>query len=449
MTDTTRSGVLPSFTSLLQSAVRFPLALVCAFAAAGIRIADTHGFRPDGFTVAEWSDFSGRAFLVLVSGYFLFITVHLLMRFGHRLASYALAVSGCCLLVYIQWWGLQGIELVLPGLLLLAMVAPFLPRRVESETIWNFNHHSWLGGAFGILTGVLVGVVISILLQAVEYLFQVKIPYQIYANVWTAAMCVVAGWIALGFFPASQDAIERIHPSRGVIMVATYILVPFVIVYTALVYAYAIKILVAWELPQGRIVYTTGLYTAAGIVTFLVAYPLRQSGRVWVRWFCRGFFPALLVPAILMVMAIMVRLNANGVTEARYITVLLAAWAIVVALLYAMRPNLNIRWLPAALAIPLLLGSFGPWGATSISVRSQLPRLEAKMTKLGVLENGKVQQAPHPLEFNDLYALQEDIRYLLRRGQKDRIKVWFSDTDIAFTPNDVHLMTKSLGLHKR
>lgn len=448
MSDAPKAGILPSFTSLPQTALRFPLALACAVAVAAIRIAATHGFRPDGFTEIEWEIFAWRAQSLLIGAYFLFITVHLLLHFRRRLAGVILAALGCGLLIYIQWWGQHGAGLAVPGLLLLAMAAPFLPRQVENETIWNFNHHSWLGGGFSLLVGILTGVVISILLQAVEYLFQADIPYQAYNDVWAVSLCAVAGWFALGFFPVSQAAIERIYPGRGVIIVATYILVPFVIVYTALVYAYAVKILIAWELPKGRIVYTMGLYTAAGIITFLIAYPIRQSGKRWVRWFCRGFFPVLLLPAILMALAVAIRLNANGVTETRYATALLAGWSILVALLYTLRPALNIRWLPVALAIPLLLVSFGPWGATSFSVRSQMPRLEARLTQLGVLANGKVQKAPQPIEYGDLYALQDDLRYLLQRGQRESIKAWFRDTDIAFTPDDIHLMMRSLGLQK-
>ena len=170
-------------------------------------------------------------------------------------------------------------------------------------------------------------------------------------------------------------------------------LVPLLLVYTAILYAYALKIGLAGTLPKGTLGSMVVGYLLTGAATLLLAYPIRESGGLLVRLFWRYWVWLALMPVLLLFLAAYTCIAAYGLTEPRYIVVLIGNWALLLAILRIWRPDrFDLRLIPGTLAALLLAASFGPWGAIGASVISQKAELAAILRAKGLLADGKIRQ---------------------------------------------------------
>jgi Domain of unknown function (DUF4153) len=97
----------------------------------------------------------------------------------------------------------------------------------------------------------------------------------------------------------------------------------------------------------------------------------------------------MIVPTVLLVLAVWQRISEYGVTPERYCLVLFALWLMaMVAYLGSARGRMDLRVIPASLAVGLVLSSFGPWGAAAISMHSQLAELQNVLNGENLLSNG-------------------------------------------------------------
>jgi len=92
--------------------------------------------------------------------------------------------------------------------------------------------------------------------------------------------------------------------------------------------------------------------------------------------FLRGWGWLTIVPILLLIWVAWERIAAFGVTPDRYGLLLIALWSTGAAIYWiARREHADMRWLLGSLALLLLIGSLGPWGAKETSAASQAARL--------------------------------------------------------------------------
>ena len=106
---------------------------------------------------------------------------------------------------------------------------------------------------------------------------------------------------------------------------------PLLLVYTAILYAYAAKIALAWELPKGTLGAMVVGYLFAGAATLLLGYPSRETGGPLVRLFWRYWVWLAALPVALLFIAVWRRIADYGLTEQRYLMVLIGVWALILA----------------------------------------------------------------------------------------------------------------------
>jgi Domain of unknown function (DUF4153) len=84
----------------------------------------------------------------------------------------------------------------------------------------------------------------------------------------------------------------------------------------------------------------------------LLAYPIRDNGGLLVRLLWRIGSGFALMPVLLLFLAAYARISAYGLTEQRYLIVLIGVWAFVLAFLRIWRPErFDLRLVPGVLAI--------------------------------------------------------------------------------------------------
>jgi hypothetical protein len=378
---------LPSMVSLAEQSrdvlQRFPWTmLVATIAAASAVVATTRS------ADKEW----GRIAMVAALGLALTVALTLLAeeRRWARAKTSALNLAGIGLLVlfYFVWPGPERKHEAIRYFQLSAglhLLVAFLPFAGQSETgaFWQYNRRLFLGFLRANVFSQVLFFGLAIALGALDKLFGVHVPGELYGRMALIIGLVVNTAIFLGAVPAGlPELAEDTEYPRVLKLFSQYILTPLVFVYLLILITYLVKIVVQGEWPSGWIGWLVTSVGIAGLLGFLLIHPLRDDpAEPWIRTYSRALFLGLIPAAVMLLVAFWKRIIPYGLTEPRLLGIMLGLWLLVMAVWYTVRPRAGIRLIPVTLAILLLATVYGPLSVTALSVASQGSRLKALITE--------------------------------------------------------------------
>lgn len=322
------------------------------------------------------------------------------------------------------------------GLIPVLMIAAYLRGGVKQGAIWLFNLRFGLAVLLAFIVALVFAAGLSSIVEALNFLFDAGINNNLHEHIWGTAATLIGPLYGLSLMPRRLD--EEIAISgennalleRGVSVLVNYVLVPIVIVYALILHAYAVKIVLDGQLPRGQVATMVSIFALGGTGAWLVAWPWREAGMRLLRLFIRGWFFLTVVPAVLLGIAIWRRVSDYGVTPDRYGIALVAIWvAFITAYLAFRRNRADMRAILGGIAILLLVGSIGPFGANGVTITSQIDRLAQLLEANGLLKDGKAVSPPGLVQsdvgtkgFSMLYAIQS-------AGGLQRLETWFHGND--------------------
>ncbi|MCV9388379.1 DUF4153 domain-containing protein [Reichenbachiella ulvae] len=275
---------------------------------------------------------------------------------------------------------------------LLVAIIPYIKGH-HLNGFWNYNKLLFLRILTSLLYSGFLYVGLCLAILSLDLLFDVEIEGKIYFELYIWVQGVFNTWFFVAGIPKDlkpQDAIYE-YP-RGLKIFTQYILMPLLILYLIILYAYGLKIVGLWDWPRGIVAYLITCVSVLGILCLLLMYPYSQSdkGNEWMQRFSKFYYYALIPLIALLFLAIHIRIADYGLTINRYLLVLMGIWLSIVSI-YFMIGRSNIKFIPISLAAILLLCSFGPWGVFSWSERSQVNRLKYYWETYGVLKDEQIQ----------------------------------------------------------
>jgi hypothetical protein len=312
-------------------------------------------------------------------------------------------------IIWIQWL------LLLAALHCFAAVcAHFSPS--ESLGFWQFNRRLFVGFCLATLYTVVLTAGLELALLSADKLFQLKLGDE-YGDLFLLMVGLFQPTFFLAGVPRDFAAldVETDYP-RGLKAFTQFALAPLVAVYTAILYAYALKIVVIRSWPHGWVALPVLLLSGIGIFAFLLLAPLRSRPEEnWARWFTTNFPRALAPLAVLLLISVQIRAREYGITEARYIGIVAALWIFAWAMVFILRRNAGIRWIPSSLAIIAVLCALRPWNAGEISKMSHLKRLKSMLQTHGIWKDGHAQAPSQTVELSkaEETSLRSTINYLV------------------------------------
>lgn len=415
--------------AIKDTVLRFPLPLFSALGASIIAMLLLHE--------VNWSDreFIVRCLATLIFAVFSLASLKLFVESKRwSMIQHMLAAVIIIMVIILYVWGIivessPSTYIFLSLAILLSLLfAPYIKRPGNSASVWYFNYQSGVAVFFAGIAAVILGSGLSLILLSIGYLFEVDISDKAYGDVWIISWGVLFSVYILSSIGKEFDYEDKVCDfPKGVSFITNYILVPLMFVYMFILYAYFLKIIVQWELPRGNLGWMITTFGSIGIITKLLAYPIRNAGTRLLMIFDRYYYYALIVPVLLLVMAISVRITEYGITEPRYGVVLLGVWFLSVILLtFVKKDNFQIKHVPMILAALAMFASFGPLSAVSVSVNSQLSRFEALLAENKLLHNGQAIKSDKSLAFEDLKTLSSIADYLSKgEFRQERIKPLF------------------------
>lgn len=301
----------------------------------------------------------------------------------------------------------------------LALLTLGLPaRRRGTPDLWDSAWPILLSGFMATLTAMLVVGGVNLALVSIEKLFGVRVDEDLYFDMFFAGFFLLGPVTAMAWLPHPFGArTEQPGWLRGTVQ---RVLTPLCLLYAFILAAYLIKIAIAVSWPDGWVAMPTLIFGALGLAAYLIARPAVDRGEQrWARRFCR-IFPWVLLPlAIVLILAMRVRITEYGFTEWRVIGLSLGLWFTAYALAYSLKPTLSSWWIAASLSILALGLSVGPLSAPSLSRTSQQARLNQQLADTGVREG-----LPVTLEGDQAKQVRSGIQYLLRTHGPHGLPDW-------------------------
>ncbi len=308
----------------------------------------------------------------------------------------------------------------------------------EDNGFWQFNKRLFVRSVISSFYTVVLFAGISLAVAAVDKLLGVEVDEKVYQYLWIFAWSVFWPLHLMGGTPRDPKELEedRVYP-KGLKLFTQYILIPLATVYFLILYAYMAKILFTQQWPQGWVSWLTSSASVLGLVTFLLLYPVQDlAENRWIKLYARGFCMAAIPLLIMLFTAVYKRAEQYGLTEHRCFLIVLAAWLLGIFLYFIFSRKPKIRLVPVSLVIVAIFVSFGPWGVYSVSLSSQLARLEGMLLKDGLLVNGKAVKFERELGWEERKQLSGCLDYVVRsRGVAPLKKYFTQDLDALSEKN--------------
>lgn len=325
--------------------------------------------------------------------------------------------------------------------------------------VWRYDARLLTRIVTVVAYGVALFAALAGAVAAVTELFDLRTPDEVFGDLAGAVFFALVPWIVVGGIPELiAPAPEGDAPPRPVRLLGRYLYAPVLAVYLAILLAYGAKVLVTGEAPKNLlspIILLAGLF---GFVGSVLLEPLRRDPEhPGVERLIRWFPVPMLALLPFGLWAVWVRLDQYGWTEFRYyrfaLLVALTALAVLGVARLVRRGEPVMTLVPIVLGLTLLLASFGPWGASEVSRRSQQERLRSGLEEAGLFARGQVTRRLDPdpsavdtvrLPAETYDRISGSLRYLYDEHGPGAVEELFA-TDVAGYESG-HALFAALGL---
>lgn len=266
------------------------------------------------------------------------------------------------------------------------VVLPF--RKCHDDlALWAFVQKLAGWGCWSLLVAAIIFGGISLLLLSFDMLFGIEIAGNCYLYCLAGAFVLIAPLVFLRQLQTSGNLYQPSQTAAGrfSLSVVHYVLMPIIGAYLLTLYAYAVRIIIAWQLPVGWVSSLVSFSVAGMLVLTFMLYPVQLSGkaitidRIVYRWLPAAILPLL----ILMSVGIGRRIADYGITNARIYLVVFNAWCYVMCITMLVTRTRRIAWIGTGFAVIGLVTSVGPWSLGNIVRRTMVTSVEASMRNSG------------------------------------------------------------------
>lgn len=338
------------------------------------------------------------------------------------------------------------------GLIFLVIYLPY-HKDNDLTAFWQYTKTLFLRLMTTYLFTMILYFGLSLALLAIDSLFGVKIDGDLYLYLFI----VLTGFFAPVFFTGglkkdySVFSTELVYP-KALKFLVLYILLPIVVLYMLILYVYATKIIILWQFPSGWVSNLVLSFSIVGLISFFLTYPLRNSENKFISGFFKLYFWFMLPLIALLFVAIFKRIGVYGITELRYYVMLLAFWLAFISIYLIITKYKDLKIIALSFFIIAVFTSFGPWGAFSVSKKSQLNRFEKILTENNMIKDGLIVKSDSIVDKKTNRNLSSIVSYIVHYHDVKSLQKYFKvDFDTLFKDdysryNKETLILEQMGL---
>jgi len=259
--------------------------------------------------------------------------------------------------------------------------------RKDNEHYAEAILHNLVKGAAAVLVAGVLSLVLLAIIASVDSLFlSMSLAEKWYVYPQLLVWLVIAPMLCCAFV---SEAPTQWKDRRFLTLVVEYILTPALLIYAVILYAYMLRSLIQWRLPDGGVAYLVG-----GFIGMALACRLLQElvAKPHFEWFYRNFPYVAIGPLVLLWIGIARRIGEYGLTEMRlYLVAVSLLLTFFTLMLLSPRTRSFFRMSLIVGGVAVLLTFIPGIRARDLGIRSQRARLEKVLPDL--LVGGKFPEA--------------------------------------------------------
>jgi hypothetical protein len=244
---------------------------------------------------------------------------------------------------------------------------------------------------------VLIGLLLAV--ESLRALFDLELS-GIHFDVMAICGFLVAPLAAIMLLPPARAELDAKQPGFAVWgRLCQWALVPIGFLFTGILAAYAVRILIERQLPDGMVALPVLALGCYGLAAQWTLEPWRND-KAWAKAFSRIFPVAFPLFSILLFLALSQRIEEYGFTFPRYAALALAVWIVVCCLVVLVRRSASPAFAPALLAAFAFIAAFGPLSSQEVCLRSQTRHLEKLLADRSAENSTRIASSLHYLAYN-------------------------------------------------
>lgn len=244
----------------------------------------------------------------------------------------------------------------------------------------TLNNRSFVSHSLHVVTQLFLGLFLVLVFwlavlavtSSFFYIFGIDTPRNFYYYVLQFIWLILAPQVCCTLI--SQHEYEVLQPAKVLKIMLNFILSPAVVIYTVILYAYFVKIVIDGNLPKGGVAWMVMGFIAVALAGRMVQSVLSQR---YYDWFYRFFTFIAIPPLIMYWVGSMYRIRLYGFTEGRcYLMVAGVLMTLFVGMLLWKRTR-RFQLMALIFGVAIILFTYIPgMSAKSIGLRSQEHRLQ-------------------------------------------------------------------------
>ena len=232
------------------------------------------------------------------------------------------------------------------------------------------------------LTSIALFLGLLLLIQSLNFLFEVSITESTYVNVVIFCFVFVAPLLVLIQLPGGEQKYAQHNWlnhkfGNGVIH---FLLIPLHAVYLLILYLYLFKIVAIWQLPNGWVSWLVSALMLLTVAISFLLYPVQhQENAKRIDKLVVRYLPIVVLPLLaLMTIGIVRRFSDYGVTVLRLYILLFNLWCYAVCIGLWLCRSRRVMWIATSFGAIVVLVSVFPYNISSVT--EQLLRRSIRQT---------------------------------------------------------------------
>lgn len=264
----------------------------------------------------------------------------------------------------------------------------------SSTSYWNFNYLLFLRFSYATIVATIWFLGNLVILYAIQLLFH--FDYRFFDDAMNAAFAfstfILHPLVFCSSFPTDFNRLPELPHPRPLLLVAQYVMLPLVFIYTVVLYLYLGKCIVTGAFPQGLIASMTVGASVAGLASLLAILPLEGNERYpWVKRVNYAFYLWVIPLLAASIWSLSVRIGEYGQTLSRYGLLLYCLWMLVMAVLGVMK-RVSFALMHISLFAVVAIATIGPLSLGNVTLRSQKAELVSLLKPLELIQgDGSIQ----------------------------------------------------------
>ena len=255
---------------------------------------------------------------------------------------------------------------------------------------------------FGLLISGILTVAVVTIVYSFLYIFGIDEPRprHIYEYIVQFIWFVLAPQVCCTLIRQNEDEVNE--PAKVLRLILNFILSPAVIIYTVILYAYFIKIVIEWDLPRGGVA-----WMVMGFITAALAGRMAQSvlSPRYYDWFYRHFTLIAIPPLIIYWIGSIYRIRLYSFTESRFYLMVAGVLMTLFVLMLFWKRTSRYQFMALIFGAAIILFTYIPGiSAKSIGLSCQKQRLKEFISELK-LTDAKTGKLKRKL---DLESIKQD-----------------------------------------